>query len=556
MNTGVLNLAWADAFVAGLAAAGLRHAVIAPGARSAPLATALLRRPEIACEVINDERVAAFFALGQARATGRPGAVVCTSGTAAANLLPAVVEANLAGMPLLALTADRPAEAHGWGANQTVDQTRLYGSHVRAFHALPTPDAGIAQYDRYLRTLAARMIEETLSPLPGPVHANLPFREPLLPDRIPPPPALPEPIRIVAPTHVFVDARDLAPRFSGRRGVIVCGEMSAMPAAAALASGLAMLAERLGAPILAEPLSNLRYGTHDRSRILTRQARFLRAPEAFRPEWVLRFGRFPVSRTVQGWLSTLDGCDAVLVAPPGLWPDPLHASATILRATPESVVDALLAGTLDAAPAEWLDNWRRAEAAAELRDDAALFEGTVARALLRALPDGAHCFVGNSLAIRAMDAFGGTSDRRITLHGNRGASGIDGNLATAAGIAAASGAPTAALLGDQAALHDCGALSAIARHRVVAVVMDNGGGGIFDHLPLARALPQEMLERGWRAHQHVDFRALAQAHGLGYSQVAKREELPAALASAFAAGTGHLVRIVIDPRASRTAFAA
>ncbi len=541
------NLAFADTLVAGLAAAGLRHAVVAPGARSAPLAAAVLRRPEIRCEVLTDERVAGYFALGLARASGRPAAVVCTSGTAAANLLPAVMEANLAAVPLIVLTADRPPEAHGFGANQTADQTRLYSGHARAFHALPVPDAAIAP--AFLHTLAARLVEESRSPLPGPVHANLPFREPLLPEAMPPAPALPAAIHVLPPAPALADAGALAARLSGRRGVILVGELPAMPG---FAEALARLAERLGAPILAEPLSNLRHGPHvgrpDLPRILTRQARFLRTA-GFRPDWVLRFGRFPVSRTLERWLASLAGTEHLLVAPPGTWPDPLKLSGTLVRADAAAVVEALLDTPLAPAPADWLDAWRRAEAATGEPDR--FFEGTVARALVEALPEGGHAFIGNSLAIRAMDAFGGSTAKTLTLHGNRGVSGIDGNFATTAGIAAASGAPTAVLLGDQATLHDCGGLAALRGRRVVAVVMDNGGGGIFAHLPIAAAMSAELLERGWIVPPRVDFRALAAAFGLGYAEAADRATLGAALAAAFAEEGPRLIRAVVDPAASR-----
>lgn len=544
------NLAFADALVAGLAAAGLRHAVIAPGARSAPLAAALLRRPEIRCEVITDERVAGYFALGLAKVTRRPAAVVCTSGTAAANLLPAVMEADLAAVPLIVLTADRPPEAHGFGANQTTEQTRLYGSHARAFHALPVPDAAIAP--AFLHALAARLVEESLSPLAGPVHANLPFREPLLPEAMPPAPALPAAIRITPPAPAVADAGALAARLSGRRGVILVGELPPMPG---FAGALARLAEWLAVPVLAEPLSNLRHGPHvaqvDRSRLLTRQARFLRTA-SFRPDWVLRFGRFPVSRTLERWLASLAQSEHLLVAPAGTWPDPLHRADALIRADASLVAEALAAAPLAPAPPDWLDAWQRAEAATGEPDG--FFEGTVARALVEALPEGGHAFVGNSLAIRALDAFGGTTAKTLTLHGNRGVSGIDGNFATAAGIAAAAGTPTAVLLGDQAALHDCGGLAALGGRHVVAVVMDNGGGRIFERLPIAAAMPGELLERGWIAPARIDFRALAAAFGLGYAEASDRPTLDAALAAAFDAKGPHLIRAFIDPADSRGAW--
>ncbi|MDX9995220.1 MAG: 2-succinyl-5-enolpyruvyl-6-hydroxy-3-cyclohexene-1-carboxylic-acid synthase [Rhodocyclaceae bacterium] len=552
MNTAERNLARADAFVAALAAAGLRHVAFGPGARSAPLAAAFLRRPEVACHVINDERAAGFFALGIGRATGRPAAVLTTSGTAAANLLPALMEANLAAVPLLALTADRPTEAVGWGANQTADQTRLYGDQVRAFHALPLPDEAIDT--RSLNMLAARLVETSLAPVPGPVHANLPFREPLLPESIPAPPPLPAPLAIRAPVPAAPEhLDDIAARLSGRPGVILCGE-AGYPADFAAAA--ARLAASLDAPIIAEPLSGLRHGPHDRSRILVHAARFLRdtsLPALPAPDWVLRFGAFPVSRTLERWLAGLHDAHHVLVAPPGRWPDPLKRSDTLLRGDPLAVA-AALGALCRPAGTDFCRAWRDADAQAAVPHDPSFFEGTVARSLLAALPAGAHVFVGNSLAIRAVDAFGGQSDKTLALHGNRGASGIDGNLATAAGIAAATGNPTALLIGDQTLLHDCGSLALLAGRNVVILVLDNGGGGIFDHLPFAAALSPELLARGWTASPRVDIAALAAAFGLHHATAGNTGDLDAALETAFVQGGAWLLRAVIDRRASRAGF--
>ncbi|MFA7269746.1 MAG: 2-succinyl-5-enolpyruvyl-6-hydroxy-3-cyclohexene-1-carboxylic-acid synthase [Sterolibacterium sp.] len=559
MNGGALNLAWADAFVAGLAAAGLRHVVLAPGARSAPLALAVLRRPEICAHVINDERAAGYFALGIGRATRRPAAVLCTSGTAAANLLPAAMEANLAGIPLLMLTADRPAEINGWGANQTVDQTKLFGDQVRAFHAVSVPADDISQ--GYLRALATRLLEECRLPVAGPVHANLPFREPLLPETIPaPPPPLGEPIALAeaVPALPAADALDaLAARLSTRPGVIVCGESDYPPA---FAASLAALAEQLGAPVFAEPLSDLRCGPHDRSRILAQQARFLRQADLPAPAWVLRFGAFPVSRALERWLSGLDKAHHVLVASPGKWPDPLWRSDTFLRGDALAVAEALRSRVAAAAP-DWCAAWQRLEAAAEERATAfcttsPLFEGSVIRELFAALPPDAHCFCGNSLVIRAMDAFSGTTAKRLHLHGNRGASGIDGNIATAAGIAAATAAPVGLLIGDQTALHDCGSLALLPGRDVVAVVVDNGGGGIFDQLQFAHVISPALFARGWTASPHVDFARLAAAFGLRYGLATDAATLRQMLDAAFASGGSWLLRVAVDRSVSREGFAA
>jgi 2-succinyl-5-enolpyruvyl-6-hydroxy-3-cyclohexene-1-carboxylate synthase len=561
MNTGALNLAWADALLAGLAAAGVRHAAIAPGARSSPLALAALRRPELRCEVLNDERVAGYFAVGLARVDDCPAVVICTSGTAVANLSPAVMEANLAGMPMLVLSADRPPEAHGWGANQTAAQARLFGVHARACHAVAVPDADLLA-SGYLRALAARLAEECRFPSAGPVHANLPFREPLLP-----PPPLPAPSPAPAALTVLQpdsppaagDMRQLAAALSARRGVIVCGAGSYETG---FAEALAALAAALDAPVLAEALSGLRFGVHDRNRVCSRQAAYLRTAAAkdLRPDWVLRFGAFPVSRGLEGWLAGLRDAQHILVAPPGRWPDPIWRSDRLLRCAPLALVRGLLAQELAPADGAWRLRFQAAErrsedAARTLCADAPPFEGTLATTLIERLPDGAHCFVGNSLAIRAVDAFSGTGAREIFFHANRGASGIDGHFATAAGIAAAAGTPTAALIGDQAALHDAGGAGALKGKDCVVVVANNNGGGIFDHLPLG-AVEEGCFERGWTAPSDASFAALAALHGLEHRRAATRDELAAALDRAFARGGPWIVEAPLERRDSLARWSA
>jgi 2-succinyl-5-enolpyruvyl-6-hydroxy-3-cyclohexene-1-carboxylate synthase len=556
MSTADVNLAWADAFVAGLAAAGLLHVVVAPGARSAPLALAALRRPELRCHVISDERAAGYFALGIGRGTRRPAAVVCTSGTAVANLLPAIMEANLACVPLLVITADRPAEAYGWGANQTVDQIKIFGSQTRAFHHMPTPTGEVDT--GYLRAMAARVVGECMQLMAGPVHVNQPFREPLLPASIPEPAALPEAVLLSDGAIEALPAESLdaiAARLSGRCGVLVCG---AADVTTEFTDALTLLAECLDAPILAEPLTNLRHGARDRSRILAHQARFLRHADLPEPDWVLRFGAFPVSRVVERWLASLKRTYHVLVAPPHQWPDPHWRSGTVVHTDALALAQALH-GRVDSAPTAWCEQWQATESAAasqvaDLCDAAPLFEGSVARQLLAAAPADAQVFVGNSLAIRAVDAFTGTLDKRLRLHGNRGASGIDGNLATAAGIAAGTNETAALLLGDQAVLHDCGSLALFEKRDVVVVVVDNGGGGIFDHLPFAPAVPAELFARGWTAPPRVDFAALARAFGMRYVDAPDLETLRPALSTAFNGGAW-LLRVPVERSASRAQFA-
>jgi 2-succinyl-5-enolpyruvyl-6-hydroxy-3-cyclohexene-1-carboxylate synthase len=407
--------------------------------------------------------------------------------------------------------------------------------------------------------LAARLLEECRAPLPGPVHANQPFREPLLPgsaSEISAPPPLPaSPILHAGKPPVGADIAALAAELSGRPGLIICGEGTFDPA---FAVAVVALADKLEVPILAEPLANLRFGTHDRSRILTHQAHFLKQPGLPAPDWVLRFGAFPVSRTLERYLASLESAHHVLIAPPGRWPDPLWHSDRIVHADPIAVTEAL-PPLCRPASADFFSAWRAAEDADAHRTESlcaaeTLFEGSVARTLLDALPSGTHCFVGNSLAIRAVDAFSGTAEKPLTLHGNRGTSGIDGNLATATGIAAATRQRLAVLVGDQTALHDCSSLALLAQGNNLVVVMDNGGGGIFDHLPFAGALPEALLRRGWTAPPNADFAALAAAFGLRYAEADSATQLHEVLQTALSESGAWLVRVVIDHTASRAQF--
>jgi hypothetical protein len=279
--------------------------------------------------------------------------------------------------------------------------------------------------------------------------------------------------------------------------VILCG---AARYPAGFAEAVTGLAARLDAPLIAEALSNLRFGAHDISRIIAHAAHFLMRAELPAPAWVLRFGAFPVSRVLERWLASLTASEHLLVAPPGAWPDPLWQCGAPLRGDPLTTVESL-AALCRPASAEFHHAWAQAEADAaralahRCQQNTTLSEGCVARAALDAAPEGAQLFIGNSLAMRAVDRYGGKSGKRLTLYGNRGASGINGNLATAAGIAHATGAPTLALIGDQTLLHDCGSLALAARHDLGIVLLDNGGGGTSRNC----LLPPRCRRRCWSA---------------------------------------------------------
>jgi 2-succinyl-5-enolpyruvyl-6-hydroxy-3-cyclohexene-1-carboxylate synthase len=454
------------------------------------------------------------------------------------NWHPALVEADAARLPLIVLSADRPPELHDCGANQTIDQRTLFGPTVRAVHTLPPAEAGCG----WLGSLAARVVSQSRWPLAGPVQINVPLREPLL-DAAPvfaaadPKPPLVGLPRLAPAPEILAD---LATRLSGRRGVILAGAepLPAVP--------LVALAAVLDWPILADPLSGLRFGGHDRSRVLAHADLGLRgaAPAA---EIVLRFGAFPVSKPVAQWLGRIRA-EEIVVSPDPRWPDPARRAALMIHADPALLADGVAALAPVPASAGWMEAWRALESRA-LRlaqrfpsDEAALVATAVA-----ALPEGGLLFAGNSMAIRDLDSGSGTGPKPLALLCNRGASGIDGTLATFFG-ALASGRFGAglALLGDLTFLHDLGGLAAGQGLRGVILVLDNGGGAIFEHLPQA-GLPE--FETGWLTPQHADLEAAARVWGHTYRSVTPADlaaELPAALA-----GPGvTVIHIRIDRAAS------
>jgi 2-succinyl-5-enolpyruvyl-6-hydroxy-3-cyclohexene-1-carboxylate synthase len=481
---------------------GVRHAVIAPGSRSTPIAVALAERDELDVHVVHDERVAAFVALGIGL-VGPPAVLVCTSGTAAANFHPAVVEAGLSDVPMIVATADRPPELRGVGAPQTIDQVELYGRSVRWFHdALPPDDADPSSW----RTLAQRVVTTAAA---GPVHLNLPFREPLLgtvdalPETIGPPFPVP---RAIATTPIDAE-------LNRQRGVIVAGGRSGVEPGAITA-----LAERLGWPILADPTS----GVRDDERSISAFDPMLRHEEfarAHAPEIVVRFGRPPASKVLSQWV-VASGAPVIQVGGPGVV-DPDRNVACF------SAVDDLAALT-GAATTPWLARWRHANdvaesAIAEAIAELPLSEPGVARAVAASLTPSSHLVVASSMPVRDLEWFGGPVAR---AHANRGANGIDGVMSTALGCALA-GHPTTVLLGDIAFVHDANALVAL-RHRhadLRIVVLDNDGGGIFSFLPQATELAPDRFEQLFGTPHGTDLVELAGAHGIDAATVTTPQEL-------------------------------
>lgn len=589
-----------------LARAGVTDAVLAPGSRSAPLAMALHAEARIRLHVEIDERSAAFLAVGLAKAGGRPAAVVSTSGTATANFHPAVVEADHARVPLLVLTADRPPELRHTAANQTIDQIKLYGSNVRWFVEVGAPDpsglevgaaevgaGGLASAVPYWRSLAARAVATARGRPPGPVHLNLAFREPLVPDADEGPgngllagrPAG-RPWTVATPAKPALaeeTVHALTERVAGaKRGLLVVGDTTAAPAP------LLALAAAAGWPVIAEPLSGARAGDHAIS-----TAHHLLASPTFaadhRPDLVLRVGRIGLSKPLLAFLDA--GVPQVLVDPDGVWLDPTRVLDEIVTADPGALCAAVAArlpahsepvhsepahshpvpadpaladpaladrapvdrapadlAPADPAPAEsaWLRAWRDAEHRARGCLDALLDAGDepseprTARDLAAALPDGSVLVAASSMPVRDLDQF--MAPRAgLRVLGNRGASGIDGFVSTALGVALATDGPAAALAGDLSVLHDQNGFLLAERPDLVLVVINNDGGGIFSFLPPAQH--RASFETLFGTPHGIDLAGLAGVYGLAHTRIERAGDLVPAVDHHLAGGGVTLVEV-------------
>ncbi len=529
---GVAQATFAATLVDEWVRGGVRHAVVSPGSRSTPLALALAADERLRLHVHLDERSAGFTALGVGLATGVPAVVLCTSGTAAANLHPAVVEAQQASVPLVVCTADRPPELQGFGAPQTIDQTHLFGRATRWF-AEPGP-ADPAHASTW-RSLAARSVVEATGSPPGPVHLNLGFRDPLVasPGELPPGRSGDRPWHersaTSAPEPIVVAA--IVERLAGRRGVIVAGGGAVDDPAA-----VARLAVALGWPVLADPRSGCR--TTSSATVAAADALLRHAGFAadHRPEAVLRLGAPPASKVLGEWLRA-SGADHVVIAGASTWIDPDRTSALLVAGSPGAWASALADELDDRAPADggaWLASWAAAEARAqgvldERLGGSELTDPAVARTVAAALPVGTTLVVSSSMPVRDLEWYASPRDGLRVL-ANRGANGIDGVTSTAVGVAASVG-PTVLLTGDLAFLHDANGLLGLAERGVdlTIVVVDNRGGAIFSFLPQASALSEARFEQLFGTPQATDLAALAEAHGVAARAVADRGELASAL---------------------------
>jgi 2-succinyl-5-enolpyruvyl-6-hydroxy-3-cyclohexene-1-carboxylate synthase len=525
------------ALVDELARCGMRHAVTSPGSRNAPLTLALAGDPRIEAHSVIDERAAGFAALGMAKATGAPVAVTCTSGSAVANLMPAVVEAHEARVPLIVLTADRPPELRETGAGQAIDQVKIYGSFAKWFVEVgnhePTRQTAV-----HFRALACRAFHTARGGRPGVVHLNFPLREPLAP--------VPDDdfdlslwdgrpdggpwvqVYEAAAEAAAVLADGMAARIpSGARGALVVGSVSEE-----VAEPVARLAAACGWPVLADATSGVRFGPHDRSHVIAHYDVLLRSSEwaaAHRPGLVLRIGDTPTSKPLRAWLAE---APQLLVDPHAVWHEPTRAAETVVQAAPAALCGALARRLeqMGVQPVQdWLADWRRADdlvpGALEATPDP--FEPKALAAAVDAAPEGATVWVASSMPIRDVETFLPSSEKRLHVLANRGANGIDGTVASPAGAAVALRSRVMLLTGEIALLHDIGGLLAATRlgAELTIVCINNNGGGIFDFLPVSGAADPELYERHIVTPSGVDLERVAALAGLRHTLAATADEV-------------------------------
>ena len=507
---------------------GVRHAVVSPGSRSTPIALEIANRQEIEMHIFHDERSAAFAALGIAKASGVPAILVCSSGTAAVEFHPAVVEAHHSETPILICTADRPAELQGVGAPQTIDQQNLYGVAIRKFVNAEVADDSESHTWRHI---ARDLFATSLGDVQGPVHLNLRFREPLMgfATNLPPRDANDAVITKKVALPSSRSLRKLNKALESENGLIIAGPENYR------VESILRLAETLGWPIIADPRS----GTRVPNKLVVAGADAILRDEDFskrlRPDVVLRFGTLPASKVVNSWLSGSGANQVIITTTPSLTDPDRQCSLHIV-----SDIDELCAGLVSVHSKEsirnrslsWLDKWIAAEDSAQkainaaLADEPGLTEPGVARAIYALVPEASHLVVSSSMPIRDVEWFGAPRNG-LRVHANRGANGIDGVVSTAVGVALATRQPTTLLIGDIALLHDVNGLINLASRKIDLriVVIDNNGGGIFSFLPQAQTLDEAKFEKIFGTPHDANIKMLAQAHQINTHELTNISDL-------------------------------
>ncbi len=552
-----INLLWSGLIVDELIRQGIDYFCLSPGSRSTPLTTAVARHEKARKIIIYDERSAAFHALGFARASGKPAVLICTSGTAVANYLPAVIEAYQENVPLIVLSADRPPELRDSGANQTIDQIKLFGSYVRWFFDLPTPTTALSP--SFVLGRVDRLVHKAFGPPAGPVHLNVMLREPLAPEVQPPPQEYTASLesrensqwpqtRLAAVQQLPSDSTLEEVRKivqNTERGLVIVGGLPPTVDRAALVRCL----NRLGWVTLADVTSGLRLG-YDWQGFVP-HLDLLLTDHSFRFDTVLHLGDRYVSKRLMLYLQKHSAQTYLRVSLSEHWIDPAQTVTHLMQASPEAfcrMLENILPSNTDSRFVRDLRQ-RSDEVESLLKvyfDSREMNQIALARMIANEIPAGHGLFLANSLAVREVDMFAQRLDGPVVTAANRGASGIDGNISTAAGLAAGLQKPVTLLIGDLAFLHDLNALSLL-RHlkqRLIIVLVNNGGGGIFHWLPIARF--EDVFETYFATPHAFTFEHSARQFHLNYWQPDSLPSLRQAYREALKRGESALIEIRTD----------
>ncbi|MCA1066491.1 2-succinyl-5-enolpyruvyl-6-hydroxy-3-cyclohexene-1-carboxylic-acid synthase [Rossellomorea sp. AcN35-11] len=523
------------AFIEELVGNGVDEVVISPGSRSTPLALLFAHHPEVKTYINVDERSAAFFALGIAKAKQKPVALLCSSGTAGANYYPAIIEARYGKVPLIVLTADRPHELREVGAPQAIHQIDLYGKHVKWATDMALPENTPSMIG-YARSSASRGVGHAIGEPKGPVHFNFPFREPLIPDL--------KAVTYSSDTgvkRVLHGERSLSPDItqelkeilsSKEKGLIICGPGVKRESMDSIVS----FSEQYGFPIIADPLSQMRSGTHKKEQIIDTYDTFLKSAEVketLHPDIVIRFGAMPVSKSLMLFLKGLSDVPYWIVSPGEEWQDPIAKGTEIIYCD-EGLFCNGLTPSRRVMSEGWNHHWKNVNHSTKellLKGHQSWDEGMAVSQFIDFLPEKANVFVSNSMPIRDIDTFFFRNDRSVGIYANRGANGIDGVVSTALGMSTYLDSMYL-LIGDLAFYHDLNGLLAGRKYNLnmTVVVLNNNGGGIFSYLP--QADEGEHFEDLFGTPMDLDFSNAAKLYNAGYFKVEKEEDFGSALMEA------------------------
>ncbi len=547
---------------------GIETVVVSPGSRSTPLTIAAARNPKLEALPVLDERSAGFYALGIAKRTRKPVALVCTSGSAAANYFPAVVEASMSGTPLLILTADRPPELRECSSGQTIDQFKIFGDYARACYEMALPEV-TADLLAYLRQTLVHAVDRALNDHPGPVQLNFPFRDPLAP--IEGATAVVEPAVLEAAATVTtrpceavaigasLDAVAIERLASHQHGVIVVGYMNPREGDESFADAVTMLSQKLGWPVFCDVINPLRGHAFENPALVAHYDAFLRDEQkhgALPPSAILQIGTLPTSKVLRAWLKGLDAVSFLLSDRP-VNTDPLHRVATVLRGSVHTLAELLPHQRVDA---NWTAQWMALENQTAQRLESSLFqikelfEGKVAWLLSNHLAVGTPVFLASSMSVRYAEYFWSAGNRACPIFANRGANGIDDTLGTALGVAHG-GRPAVLLTGELAFLHDSNALLTASKLKgsLTVVLINNHGGGIFEHLPVAAM--ESTFEDYFATPQQVDFAKLCQAHAVEHQLITDWDSFTETIAALPDSGL-RVLEVRTDRKADRQQLAA